>query len=72
MIYILVTGQQVMFSVLDYYITLFQRWLGTHQAADYIPHVAKKLLSSGKVPGLDATSAEIYKAGGPKVAEKLT
>ena len=33
---------------------------------------AIKLLSSGKAPGLDAIPAEIYKAGGPPVAEKLT
>ena len=28
-------------------------------------------LSSGKAPGSDAIPAEIYKAGGPQVAEKL-
>ena len=33
---------------------------------------AKKILSSGKAPGSDAIPAEIYKAGGPPVAEKLT
>ena len=33
---------------------------------------AIKLLSSGKAPGSDAIPAEIYKAGGPSVAEKLT
>ena len=33
---------------------------------------AIKLLSSGKTPGSDAIPAEIYKAGGPPVAEKLT
>ena len=33
---------------------------------------AIKLLSSGKAPGSDAIPAEIYKAGGPPVAEKLT
>ena len=33
---------------------------------------AIKLLSSGKAPGSDAIPAEIYKAGGPQVAEKLT
>ena len=33
---------------------------------------AKQLLSSGKAPGSDAIPAEIYKAGGPSVAEKLT
>ena len=33
---------------------------------------AIKLLSSGKAPGSDAIPAEIYKAGGPLVAEKLT
>ena len=33
---------------------------------------AIKLLSSGKVPGSDAIPAEIYKAGGPPIAEKLT
>ena len=33
---------------------------------------AIKLLSSGKAPGADAIPAEIYKAGGPPVAEKLT
>ena len=33
---------------------------------------AIKLLSSGKAPGLDAKPAEIDKAGGPPVAEKLT
>ena len=32
---------------------------------------AIKLLSSGKAPGSDAIPAEIYKAGGPPVAEKL-
>ena len=42
-----------------------------------LPTVSKtvksiKLLSSGKVPGSDAIPAEIYKAGGPPVAEKLT
>ena len=31
-----------------------------------------KLLSSGKAPRSDAIPAEIYKAGGPPVAEKLT
>ena len=31
-----------------------------------------KLLSSGKAPESDAIPAEIYKAGGPPVAEKLT
>ena len=31
---------------------------------------AIKLLSSGKAPGSDAIPAEIYKAGGPPVAEK--
>ena len=29
-------------------------------------------MSSGKAPGSDAIPAEIYKAGGPPVAEKLT
>ena len=33
---------------------------------------AIKLLSSGKIPGSDAIPAEIYKAGSPPVAEKLT
>ena len=33
---------------------------------------AIKLLSSGKAPGSDAIPAEIYKEGGPPVAEKLT
>ena len=33
---------------------------------------AIKLLSSGKAPASDAIPAEIYKAGGPPVAEKLT
>ena len=33
---------------------------------------AVKLLSSGKVLGLDAVPAEIYETGGPSVAEKLT
>ena len=33
---------------------------------------AMKLLSSGKAPGSDAIPAEIYKAGGPPVAGKLT
>ena len=33
---------------------------------------AIKLLSSGKAPGSDAIPADIYKAGGPTVAEKLT
>ena len=33
---------------------------------------AIKLLSSGKATGSDAIPAEIYKAGGPPVAEKLT
>ena len=33
---------------------------------------AIKLLSSGKAPGSDPIPAEIYKAGGPPVAEKLT
>ena len=32
---------------------------------------AIKLLSSGKAPGSDAIHAEIYKAGGPPVSEKL-
>ena len=31
-----------------------------------------KLLSSGKAPGSDAIPAEIYKAGGPPVEDKLT
>ena len=45
---------------------------------DELPTVSEtvkaiKLLSSGKAPGSDAIStAEIYKAGGPPVAEKLT
>ena len=44
---------------------------------DKLPTVSEtvkaiKLLSSGKAPGLDAIPAEIYKAGGPPVAEKLT
>ena len=44
---------------------------------DELPTVSEtvkaiKLLSSGKAPGLDAIPAEIYKAGGPPVAEKLT
>ena len=33
---------------------------------------AIKLLSSGKAPGSDAIPAEIYKAGGPPVEEKMT
>ena len=33
---------------------------------------AIKPLSSGKAPGSDAIPAEIYKAGGPPVAGKLT
>ena len=33
---------------------------------------AIKLLSTGKAPGSDAIPAEIYKAGGPQIAEKLT
>ena len=33
---------------------------------------AIQLLSSGKAPGSDAIPAEIYKAGGPPVAETLT
>ena len=33
---------------------------------------AINLLSSGKAPGSDAIPAEIYKAGGPPVTEKLT
>ena len=39
-----------------------------------VPETIKaiKLLSSGKAPGSDAIRAEIYKAGGPPVAEKLT
>ena len=32
----------------------------------------QQLISSGKAPGSDAVPAEIYKAGGPPVAEKLT
>ena len=44
---------------------------------DELPTVSKtvkaiKLLSSGKAPGSDAVPAEIYKAGGPPAAEKLT
>ena len=44
---------------------------------DELPTVSEtvkaiKLLASGKAPGSDATPAEIYKAGGPPVAEKLT
>ena len=44
---------------------------------DELPTVSEtvkaiKLLSSGKAPGPDAIPAEIYKAGGPPVAEKLT
>ena len=43
---------------------------------DELPTVSEtvkaiKLLSSGKAPGSDAIPAEIYKAGGPPVAEKL-
>ena len=33
---------------------------------------AIKLLSSGQAPGSDAIPSEIYKAGGPPAAEKLT
>ncbi|XP_052435586.1 uncharacterized protein LOC127975489 [Carassius gibelio] len=33
---------------------------------------ALTLLSSGKTPGSDAIPAEIYKAGGPRLVEKLT
>ena len=44
---------------------------------DELPTVSEtvkaiKLLSSGKAPGSDAIPAEIYKAGGPPVAEKVT
>ena len=44
---------------------------------DELPTVSEtvkaiKLLSSDKAPGSDAIPAEIYKAGGPPVAEKLT
>ena len=44
---------------------------------DELPTVSEtvkaiKLLSSGKAPGSDAIPAEIYKAGGAPVAEKLT
>ena len=44
---------------------------------DELPTVSEtvkliKLLSSGKAPGSDTISAEIYQAGGPPVAEKLT
>ena len=44
---------------------------------DELPSVSEtvkaiKLLSSGKAPGSDAIPAEIYKAGGPPVAEKLS
>ena len=44
---------------------------------DELPTVSEtvkaiKLLSSGKAPGSDAVPAEIYKAVGPPVAEKLT
>ena len=44
---------------------------------DELPTVSEtvkaiKLQSSGKAPGSDAIPAEIYKAGGPPVAEKLT
>ena len=44
---------------------------------DEIPTVSEtvkaiKLLSSVKAPGSDAKPAEVYKAGGPPVAEKLT
>ena len=44
---------------------------------DELPTVSEtvkaiKLVSSGKVPGSDAIPAEIYTAGGPPVAEKLT
>ena len=44
---------------------------------DELPTVSEtvkaiNLLSSGKAPGSDAIPAEIYKAGGPPVTEKLT
>ena len=41
---------------------------------DELPTVSEaiKLLSSGKAPGSDAIPADIYKAGGLPVAEKLT
>ena len=44
---------------------------------DELPTVSEtvkaiKFVSSGKAPGSDAIPAEIYKAGGPPVAEKLT
>ena len=48
-----------------------------NQLLDEFPTVSEtvkaiKLLSSGKAPGSDAIPAEIYKTGGPPVAEKLT
>ena len=44
---------------------------------DEFPNIAEtvkavKLLSSGKAPGSDAISAEIYKAGGTPVSKKMT
>ena len=48
-----------------------------NQLLDELPTISEtvkaiKSLSSGKAPGSDTIPAEIYKAGGPIVAEKLT
>ena len=51
--------------------------VGCNPLLDEFPIVSEtikaiKLLSSSTAPGSDAIPAEIYKAGGPPVAEKLT
>ena len=51
--------------------------VGCNPLLDELPTVSEtvkaiNILSSGKAPGSDAIPAEIYKAGGPPVAEILT
>ena len=50
--------------------TDYQRWNVIRCLIGSQPAI--KLLSSGKAAGADAIPAEIYKAGSPPVAEKLT
>ena len=69
-------------SLIDHHLSMmklstdYHRWNVIHCLMSSQPSLktvkAIKLLSSGKAPGSDAIPAEIYKTGGPPVAEKLT
>ena len=66
----------LMVSLISHYLSMmklstdYHRWNVIRCSTSSQPSL--KLLSSGKAPGSDAIPAEIYKAGGPPVAEKLT